>query len=396
MTRRAALAAVAAGALALLLPARARAGYYRSASVASHGHASAADGGVITNLAASGNVTAAGAASAFGTSTAITGAVFTSSGSVIIRSTTSTAGQALLAIQNQAATELLRVQQNGRLGLGAVPATLIHGSSGTLTWNGTNARIALDNTSVGDHADHATGRLTVFGGNENAIVLRTVGSQAGGGAIQYLKTRSTDGSADVVVSDNDDNILIQGFIADGAAFREHARILSDVDGDAGGSDAPGRLSFWTTPDGSATITERLTIRQSGRVGIGSSSPASLLHVAGGVTLTGSNNDLRCPGCVGAWVVFVGTGTPAIQASYNVASLTDNGPGDYTVNFSTPMSSAYYGVSVSMQHGNTSTACNVNAVEPTASALRLDCRNTADAAADVMKVYATVYGTTATP
>ncbi len=36
--------------------------------------------------------------------------------------------------------------------------------------------------------------------------------------------------------------------------------------------------------------------------------------------------------VKAWVNFDGTGTVAIRASYNVSSITDNGTGDYTVNF----------------------------------------------------------------
>jgi len=39
----------------------------------------------------------------------------------------------------------------------------------------------------------------------------------------------------------------------------------------------------------------------------------------------------------AWVNFNGTGTPAIRGSGNVSSLTDNGVGDYTVNFTTAMS-----------------------------------------------------------
>ena len=38
----------------------------------------------------------------------------------------------------------------------------------------------------------------------------------------------------------------------------------------------------------------------------------------------------------AWVNFNGTGTVAIRASGNVSSITDNGVGDYTVNFTTPM------------------------------------------------------------
>jgi hypothetical protein len=43
----------------------------------------------------------------------------------------------------------------------------------------------------------------------------------------------------------------------------------------------------------------------------------------------------------AWVNFNGTGTVAIRASGNVTSITDNGTGDYTVNFTTAMPDANY-------------------------------------------------------
>jgi hypothetical protein len=43
----------------------------------------------------------------------------------------------------------------------------------------------------------------------------------------------------------------------------------------------------------------------------------------------------------AWVNFNGTGTVAIRASGNVTSITDNGAGDYTVNFTTAMPDTNY-------------------------------------------------------
>lgn len=43
----------------------------------------------------------------------------------------------------------------------------------------------------------------------------------------------------------------------------------------------------------------------------------------------------------AWVNFNGTGTVAIRASGNVSSITDNGTGDYTVNFTTAMPDTNY-------------------------------------------------------
>jgi hypothetical protein len=43
----------------------------------------------------------------------------------------------------------------------------------------------------------------------------------------------------------------------------------------------------------------------------------------------------------AWVNFNGTGTPAIRASGNVTSITDNGIGNYDVNFTTAMPDVNY-------------------------------------------------------
>jgi hypothetical protein len=43
----------------------------------------------------------------------------------------------------------------------------------------------------------------------------------------------------------------------------------------------------------------------------------------------------------AWVNFNGTGTVSIRESRNVSSITDNGTGNYTVNFTTAMADANY-------------------------------------------------------
>jgi len=47
----------------------------------------------------------------------------------------------------------------------------------------------------------------------------------------------------------------------------------------------------------------------------------------------------------AWVNFDGTGTPSIRASGNVTSITDHGPGDYSVNFTTAMPDTNYAVAL---------------------------------------------------
>lgn len=53
----------------------------------------------------------------------------------------------------------------------------------------------------------------------------------------------------------------------------------------------------------------------------------------------------------AWVNFNGSGTVAIRESGNVSSITDNGTGDYTVNFTTAMADANYAANVIAQRLN---------------------------------------------
>ena len=68
----------------------------------------------------------------------------------------------------------------------------------------------------------------------------------------------------------------------------------------------------------------------------------------------------CYGCR-AWVNFNGTGTVAIRASGNVSSITDNGTGDYTVNYTNAMPDANYslqGTTSAIAVGNNASYCSV--------------------------------------
>ncbi len=95
----------------------------------------------------------------------------------------------------------------------------------------------------------------------------------------------------------------------------------------------------------------------------------------------------------AWVNFNGTGTVAIRASYNVSSITDNGVGDYTVNFTTALADAnYLAVAGGNCTGATFTVAQPNTngsfayVAPTTSACRfLFSNNTAAKDIDVRNV-----------
>lgn len=79
----------------------------------------------------------------------------------------------------------------------------------------------------------------------------------------------------------------------------------------------------------------------------------------------------------AWVNFNGQGTVAIRASGNVTSITDNGTGDYTINFTTAMPDANYSISATHSAGaggTVGTNININSsggsIPPTTSAFRI--------------------------
>jgi hypothetical protein len=59
--------------------------------------------------------------------------------------------------------------------------------------------------------------------------------------------------------------------------------------------------------------------------------------------SGGTGSPAISGLAAAWVNFNGTGTVAIRASNNVSSITDNGTGSYTVNFTTALSDSNYAI-----------------------------------------------------
>lgn len=91
------------------------------------------------------------------------------------------------------------------------------------------------------------------------------------------------------------------------------------------------------------------------------------------------------GSARAWVNFNGAGTVTIRQAYNVSSITDNGTGDYTVNFSNALEDDEFNVvgtaSVSLAAGaffsapkdssNTTTSCRCSTFSTAISAT--DCQ-----------------------
>ena len=104
-------------------------------------------------------------------------------------------------------------------------------------------------------------------------------------------------------------------------------------------------------------------------------------MAGKITVSTINDDTGVlatqngmTGIAKAWVNFNGTGTPAIRGSFNVSSITDNGTGDYTINFTTAMPNANYCVQGTMSNAsggaNAILPTNGGAVAPTTTSINV--------------------------
>ena len=155
------------------------------------------------------------------------------------------------------ATERMRIDAGGRLLVG------------------TSAAYSILGFQAGTQLAAQDGTVLCIRNSENAA----------GTEFNCAKSRGTVGAATTVVSG--DTIAIQRFAAfEGTSYVEAARVAAQVDGTPGTNDMPGRLVFYTTADGGSTVSERMRIDSSGRVGIGTTSPTELLQVNGNIFANG--------------------------------------------------------------------------------------------------------------
>jgi hypothetical protein len=94
----------------------------------------------------------------------------------------------------------------------------------------------------------------------------------------------------------------------------------------------------------------------------------------------------------AWINMNGTGTVAIRDSGNVSSITDNGTGSYTVNFTTAMSDTNYcGICNGSVINNDLNSWHGGVVNRTTSSFRIDVENLSDAGQrDPDTIYAVIF------
>jgi hypothetical protein len=118
-----------------------------------------------------------------------------------------------------------------------------------------------------------------------------------------------------------------------------------------------------------------------------------INASAGITLAKLSgvNDAK------AWVNFNGTGTPAIRASFNVTSITDNGTASYTINFTTAMPDINYSVAGCCYNpGDPSSIITPNGdtsgveVAPTTTAFRFSTIQRNGSLSDVKYAYISIF------
>jgi hypothetical protein len=121
---------------------------------------------------------------------------------------------------------------------------------------------------------------------------------------------------------------------------------------------------------SETVSGRVELADAAEAAAGTDDSRALspARLRDAVNATGTAPIFACR----AWVNFNGTGTVAIRASGNVSSITDNGTGDYTVNFTTAMPDADYAVcgNIGPTSGGSGFGENVILTSSTSSSTRI--------------------------
>jgi hypothetical protein len=131
--------------------------------------------------------------------------------------------------------------------------------------------------------------------------------------------------------------------------------------------------------------------------LGATTPATLSATTGTFSNnlsfnSGYGSSAVAYGCR-AWVNFNGIGPVAIRASGNVSSITDNGVGDYTVNFTTAMPDDNYAVAGSAGNsagGPTYVVSSHYLTEPTTSSIRIAVIRLGGGSSDVTQVSTSIF------
>ena len=148
-------------------------------------------------------------------------------------------------------------------------------------------------------------------------------------ANRFENTASTDGGIDI-----DSSGSVGLGLTNPSDYHANANSLVVSSGITLANTTQGSIYFADSATGTGEYVGQLNYEHSSdsmQFVVGNSERAKL--DSSGFDITGS---VTAANTSKAWINFNGTGTVAIRDSFNVASITDNGTGDYTISFTNAM------------------------------------------------------------
>jgi hypothetical protein len=197
---------------------------------------------------------------------------------------------------------------------------------------------AIFNGNVGIGKTPGTSILDIAGegqtGSNNMYLTWSTTSSGYGSTFNLRKSNGTKSSPTAVANGDQVGVLVfAGY--DGSNYQNTAYIESRVDGTPGANDMPGRMVFFTTPDGSTSPTERMRITSTGVVQVGNNN---------------GTGEVFAQNTVKVWGSIVGS-NGSMYNSFGVSSSSKVSTGVYQINFSRTLSSSRFGMGCAGYGGN---------------------------------------------